>query len=194
MSYCVNIIFTAASPAPADGYRVRYRLEGTLDPYGIVTGSSSPITICGLEDGENYEILLDSDCGDTFSEPETVTVTPPDITTTTSTSTTSTSSTTTTTTPIIFDTILTFEADTQDSDQGVTGTVAAISATTKFEFNLVTPRVGLPTTMLCNVNDILFMVVDYYSDYEGDLFRLTTNLGNIFYGNFTNGTVNFYTS
>lgn len=187
MSYCVNITFTAATPAPVDGYRVRYRVLGSNSSFNIVTGLTSPILICGLNDNTTYEALIDSDCGDVFCIPVPLTISPPATTT----STTTTSTTSTTTTAIVFDTILTFVTSTQDSKEGVTGTVASTSAVTKFEFNKVIPRVGTPLTMLINFSGSLYMVIDYYSDYNGRLFRFTHHSGAIFYGNFTNGTVNF---
>jgi hypothetical protein len=100
MAYQAEISFTPPSPAPVNGYRVKYRIAGSLDPYSIITGASSPITITGLTYGVNYEGYIESDCSIQFSAGVEFNITSPTTTTTstTTTTTTSTSSTTTTST------------------------------------------------------------------------------------------------
>lgn len=67
----LTISFTLQSPAPINGYRVRYRLKGSTGAYTQVIPNvfSSPVTITGLNNAE-YEGIVDADCGGgTFSSP-----------------------------------------------------------------------------------------------------------------------------
>ena len=65
----LTIAFTPPSPAPANGYRVRYRKVGTtsyntISPYP----TTSPVVITGLENGVNYEGTIEAACdGGLFS-------------------------------------------------------------------------------------------------------------------------------
>lgn len=61
----LTIAFTAPSPAPVNGYRVRYRKVGTtsyntISPYP----TASPVVITGLENGVNYEGSIEAACAD----------------------------------------------------------------------------------------------------------------------------------
>jgi len=64
MSNTLTITFTAASPAPANGYRVKY--WPTSNPSNITTVSpnptSSPVTISGLTQN-SYSGTVEADCG-----------------------------------------------------------------------------------------------------------------------------------
>jgi hypothetical protein len=64
MSYTLTITFSPASPAPANGYRVRY--WDVLDPLTVITVTpnpvSSPATVSGLAAG-SYEGTIESACG-----------------------------------------------------------------------------------------------------------------------------------
>jgi hypothetical protein len=59
----LTIAFTPPSPAPSNGYRVKYRKVGTtswntVSPYP----TSSPVIITGLENGVSYETTIESSC------------------------------------------------------------------------------------------------------------------------------------
>lgn len=58
----LRITFTGPTPAPSNGYRISYRKAGTADPYQIFTAVSSPAEIT-VEDGFDYEGIVQSDCG-----------------------------------------------------------------------------------------------------------------------------------
>ena len=93
MPYTRNVVFDPAIPAPANGYRLRYRIQGSNAAWITLTSATSPIVVTGLVDGATYEAFLDADCGGgTFSYPPVpLTFLPPgDTTTTSSTSTTTT--------------------------------------------------------------------------------------------------------
>lgn len=92
--------------------------------------------------------------------------------------------------PITYDTILTFAAAVTDTDQGVTGEIAAINANAKFEFKAISPRPGTPASMTINIAGSEYMTVDFTTDYLGQPFRVTNNTAQVFTGTFTNGTVN----
>jgi hypothetical protein len=57
----IEISFTPATNAPANGYEFGYRLFDTSDSYNNTTGSSSPITISDIEDG-TYDYHMRSLC------------------------------------------------------------------------------------------------------------------------------------
>lgn len=61
----LTLNFTNASPAPANGYRVKYRLKGTSDVYTTLSPSpsASPAIITGINEANNYEGTIESDCG-----------------------------------------------------------------------------------------------------------------------------------
>ena len=67
----LTINFTPVSPAPANGYRVKYRKVGTvsyntLSPYA----TASPVVITGLENGVAYEGTIEAACDSgVFSSP-----------------------------------------------------------------------------------------------------------------------------
>ena len=63
----LTVTFTPPTPAPANGYRVKYRKVGTtswntVSPYP----TSSPVVITGLENGVAYEGTIESACEDGF--------------------------------------------------------------------------------------------------------------------------------
>jgi hypothetical protein len=63
--------FTAPSPAPGNGYRVKWRVVGTTN-YTTATGpfTSSPITLTGIPACDNIEGTIESSCTSTsFSAP-----------------------------------------------------------------------------------------------------------------------------
>lgn len=65
--------FTPPSPAPANGYRVKWRVVGTTQ-YTTASGSftSSPITLTGIPACENIEGTIESSCSvSSFSAPAT---------------------------------------------------------------------------------------------------------------------------
>jgi hypothetical protein len=67
----LTISFIPTSPAPINGYRVRYRVKGSSSAYTqmVPNATSSPVTITGLDNVE-YEGAIDADCGSgTFSSP-----------------------------------------------------------------------------------------------------------------------------
>src|SRR5665647_3392049 len=65
----LTLTFTPASPAPANGYVVRYRIKGSLGAYTTVNPNptGSPVIITGLLAGTEYEGDLGADCGYGFS-------------------------------------------------------------------------------------------------------------------------------
>jgi hypothetical protein len=65
----IQINFTAPSPAPANGYRVKYK-KSTDSTYLTVSPNptSSPVIISSVENGVSYNVTVESDCGGgTFS-------------------------------------------------------------------------------------------------------------------------------
>lgn len=58
----LRVTFAAASPAPANGYLIRYRKAGSADPYSTVNTLTSPVDIT-VADGFSYEGTISSDCG-----------------------------------------------------------------------------------------------------------------------------------
>ncbi len=92
---------------------------------------------------------------------------------------------------LAYDTILIFPTATTDNEQGVTGTVAASDADFKFEFNAITPRIGLPNSMTLRIGSTDIIVLDYYADYNGQNFRFTDAAGTVRTGIFTNGTITY---
>lgn len=93
--------------------------------------------------------------------------------------------------PATFNTTLDFSADVDDTEAGVTGTVAATNAVKKFEFNAITPQVGTPQSMEINVSSVSAIVVDYTSDYNGHPFRYVHSTGVVYTGTFVNGSRDF---
>lgn len=93
--------------------------------------------------------------------------------------------------PQTFDTSLTFAADDEDTEAGVTGTVGAADADIMLEFNAITPRVGTPVTMTIKEGGVTSMTVDFTTDYIGQYFRFTNASGQEHIGNFVNGTIDF---
>lgn len=66
----LTVSFTPPSPAPSNGYRVKYRKAGTtawntVSPYP----TSSPVVISGLENGVAYEGTIESSCDNGFFSP-----------------------------------------------------------------------------------------------------------------------------
>lgn len=61
----LTISFTPASPAPANGYLVQYRIAGTFGAYTVVSPNptNSPVIIAGLSPGTEYEGIIQADCG-----------------------------------------------------------------------------------------------------------------------------------
>lgn len=110
--------------------------------------------------------------------------------TTTSTTSTTTSSTTTTTTTLVFNTELTFASSTSDFDQGVGGQAIAVNPNLKFEFNFISPVVGLYNIMNISVASVPILQITYRSEYTGNQFRVTDINGITHLGVF-NGDVNF---
>lgn len=74
----IQITFTPPSPAPANGYRVRYKK--TTDANFITLApnpTSSPIVISGVENGVSYNVAVEADCGsEVFSTAITATAAP----------------------------------------------------------------------------------------------------------------------
>lgn len=65
----LRITFTAASPAPANGYKISYRKAGSADAWSTVNTATSPVDIT-VQDGFNYTGNIVSDCGGgVFSNP-----------------------------------------------------------------------------------------------------------------------------
>ena len=60
----IQINFTAPSPAPSNGYRVRYK-KSTDSNYITVAPNptASPVVISGVENGVTYNVTIESDCG-----------------------------------------------------------------------------------------------------------------------------------
>lgn len=58
----VQVQFTPPTPAPANGYKVKYRISGSGAAYSEVSGSSSPITIPGVDVTKDYEGTVRSIC------------------------------------------------------------------------------------------------------------------------------------
>jgi hypothetical protein len=58
----LRITFAAASPAPSNGYLIRYRKAGSADTYSTVSTGVSPTDIT-VPDGFSYEGFISSDCG-----------------------------------------------------------------------------------------------------------------------------------
>lgn len=88
----------------------------------------------------------------------------------------------------VYNTILTFAADVFDSEEAVSGTVLAINATTKFEFNAsYLHRTGTARTMNIYVGGTLEMVIDFLSDYMGRSCRFTRTTGTQYTFTFING-------
>lgn len=57
----LRITFTPTSPAPANGYTIAYRKEGTGAAYTTVNTSSSPVDIT-VDDGWSYEGYIRANC------------------------------------------------------------------------------------------------------------------------------------
>jgi hypothetical protein len=93
--------------------------------------------------------------------------------------------------PTTFNVVQTFVSDTEDTDNGVTTTVAATSATTTMEFNSIASPVGLPNTMILRIATVQVATVDFPSDYLNQYFRFKSSTGTVYSGKrFTDGTVN----
>jgi hypothetical protein len=139
-----------------------------------------------------YDINNQTDIPATTSTTTTSTTTsggPTTSTTSTSTTSTSSSSTTTTTTTLaVFDTILDFDSSNQDSGGFVTATIASTNAIAQFEFDALGSVSGLAQSMDIYIGGVLYMVVDFYDDYLGHIFRVTNNSGQVFVSTFINGT------
>jgi hypothetical protein len=91
-----------------------------------------------------------------------------------------------------FDTTLEFDVATEDTEAGVTGTVAATDADQLFEFTAITPRIGTPMSMSIKVAGVEEVTIDFTSDYLGQAFRYTDKAAVVHNGAvFTNGEVNF---
>lgn len=58
----LRISFVAASPAPANGYKISYRKKGSADAWSTVNTATSPVDIT-VQDGFSYEGNIASDCG-----------------------------------------------------------------------------------------------------------------------------------
>lgn len=87
-----------------------------------------------------------------------------------------------------FNTILLFPSAVFSSEEAVSGTVAAINAVTKFEFNAsYLHRTGTPRTMNIHVGGVLKMVIDFLSDYMTRQCRFTDTTGTQYTFNFING-------
>src|ERR1035437_2485335 len=65
----LTLTFTPASPAPVNGYVVRYRIKDSGGSYTTVNPNptGSPVIITGLLAGTEYEGDLGADCGYGFS-------------------------------------------------------------------------------------------------------------------------------
>jgi hypothetical protein len=96
-----------------------------------------------------------------------------------------------TTVPTAFNAFLDFSSSVNDSDSGVSGTVAVADSDIKFEFNKITPLVGLPATMSVSVGGTQELTVSFQTDYIGKAFRYTDSLGVSHAGVFVNGNVNY---
>lgn len=60
----IQINFTAPSPAPANGYRVRYKKTTDSSYLTVVPNpTSSPVLISGVENGVSYNVSIEADCG-----------------------------------------------------------------------------------------------------------------------------------
>jgi hypothetical protein len=93
--------------------------------------------------------------------------------------------------PIVYNTTLTFASAVSDTDQGVTGEVAATNPNAKLEFVSINPRIGTPASMSIKISGSEFMTVDFTTDYLGTPFKVTNNTSQVFTGTFQTGTVNF---
>jgi len=91
--------------------------------------------------------------------------------------------------PSTFDTIQTFASATSATDAGVTTLVGATDPDLKFEFNEVTPRPGLPITMVLKSGSTEIASIDATTDYTGDAWRFTDASGAVFTGVFADGDV-----
>lgn len=60
----IQINFTPPSPAPANGYRVRYKKTTDTNYITLVPNpTASPVSISGLENGVSYNVSIEADCG-----------------------------------------------------------------------------------------------------------------------------------
>jgi hypothetical protein len=59
----LTITFDPAIPAPANGYRLKYRKKGSSDAFTTVTGAGSPIVVNSIAGFQDFEGTLESDCG-----------------------------------------------------------------------------------------------------------------------------------
>ncbi|WP_346236760.1 hypothetical protein ABDK00_014015 [Niabella insulamsoli] len=96
-----------------------------------------------------------------------------------------------TTTPVVYNTILEFSADTEDTGASVTATVAEIDEDVEFQFNSLTGTTGTAVTMAVYVGVTQELTVSFPSDYIGRPFRYIDKEGVSHVGVFTNGNVNF---
>lgn len=74
----LNIFFTVSSPAPTNGYLIKYRRVGTV-PYTTVSPNQtvSPAVITGVNSTFSYEGTVQSDCSNgVYSPPSVFTVDP----------------------------------------------------------------------------------------------------------------------
>lgn len=68
----IVINFVPCSPAPANGYNIKYRIAGSGDPYTDAGNFSSPpasITV-DFPDGTAFEGIIKGDCGDGLFGPD----------------------------------------------------------------------------------------------------------------------------
>lgn len=74
----LRIYFTESDPAPANGYRVRYKKTGDANLTTLVpNATTSPAIITGADELVSYEGTLQTDCSNgVYSAPVTFTVDP----------------------------------------------------------------------------------------------------------------------
>jgi hypothetical protein len=74
----LQVAFTGSSPAPANGYIVKWRIDGSGDPYTQVypNPTSSPVTITGVPACEDIEVVMQAQCANSeVSAPQTIVAT-----------------------------------------------------------------------------------------------------------------------
>lgn len=93
--------------------------------------------------------------------------------------------------PGVYDTVMTFAADDEATEAGVTATASAVDPDVKFEFNAIIPAPGTPFTMNIKLTSggATVMVVSAPSQYNGYPFKYTDVSGVSKTGNFASGDV-----
>lgn len=71
----ISVSFTAPSPAPGNGYLVKWRRSGSGDAYTTLTAAGSPVTISNVPVCTDIEVVVQSQCDNSqLSAPQTTTV------------------------------------------------------------------------------------------------------------------------